>query len=104
MTDSESGSRRVRVRQHVVVSKKTGDAEFRAEVLPDASFAERLRQLKASVPEIGEAENRYASLRCDGCGAVAALDFDDPQLPDGWQELVDGDFCPDCVRGESEDA
>ena len=93
MTGEHAG----RVRQHLVISRTTGDAEYRAEVLPAAGFADRTRELKASLPDIGPVEARFAVVVCDGCGVRAELDFDAPALPDGWRERPDGDFCPACL-------
>lgn len=89
----------MRVRQRLTVNRVTGAAEFREELLPAAGFAQRAAELKASLPDIGEAATRLAVLICNGCGARAELDFDAPRYPDGWRELPDGDFCPRCRPG-----
>ncbi len=84
-----------RMRQQLVIDRETGDASLSAEVLPDAGFEQRTRELKDSLPDMpGE---RLAHLVCDGCGAVAVLDYDRPELPAGWRERADGDFCPVCA-------
>ncbi len=89
-----------RIQERLFIDKATGNAELSREVLPDAGLDERIRDLKATVPA-GMAEDpdavRQAVLLCDGCGARAELDFDDPRKPGGWTERDDGDFCPACA-------
>jgi hypothetical protein len=88
-----------RIRTVRAVSRETGEITVaRNEILPPAGFAQRTRELKASLPDIGDAEERHVHLVCNGCDAVAELDFDDPRYPAGWQERDDGDFCPACAR------
>ena len=88
----------VRVRQQVTVSRETGEFTVEATVLPGgAGFGQRWDELKASLPDLGEIEERFAALACDGCGARADIDFDVPVYPEGWRELPDGDFCPACA-------
>lgn len=86
----------MRVRQHLTVDRATGEGEFREELLPAAGFGQRVTELRASLPDIGDVQARLAVLICDGCGARAELDFDAPRYPDGWRELPGGDFCPRC--------
>lgn len=62
----------------------------------DADFAQRARELKDSIPDIGPVEARYSGVVCDGCGKSVTLDFDEPRLPDGWAACDAGDFCPRC--------
>ncbi len=80
-----------------MVNRMTGDFTETGEVLPAAEFAQRAAELKASLPDIGPVLARASVLICDGCGARAELDFDDPRYPGGWRELPGGDFCPDCA-------
>jgi hypothetical protein len=93
----------MRVRRQLVISRETGDATLRTEVLSAAGFGQRARELKASLPDTGPVEERLAVLVCDGCGARAELDFDAPQYPEGWRERPDGDFCPRCIPGGGTD-
>ena len=90
-----------RLQQRLFIDKATGDATLSCEVLPDADLAERIRDLKATIPasmDTADPETvRRAILRCDGCGTVAELDWDDPRRPDDWTEGDDGDFCPACT-------
>jgi len=87
----------VRQRQSLKVDRKSGDATVTTETLDDdAGFAQRIRDLKESVPDIGPVEARFLATLCDGCGARAALDFENPRLPDGWAATGAGDFCPAC--------
>jgi hypothetical protein len=92
----------MRERQCLVISRENGGA-CTTEILPDADWDQRARELKASVPDIGAIEARLFAVRCDGCGRAAELDFDDPHLPGGWASGEDGEFCPACARGESND-
>jgi len=89
-----------RIQHRLFVDKKTGDATLTREILPDGDFAGRFRDLQATIPagmDPADPETVCrASLRCDGCGTVAVLDWDDPRKPDGWTERGDGDFCPAC--------
>jgi hypothetical protein len=90
----------MRVRQRLTVNRVTGATEFTEELLPAAEFGQRAAELKASLPDIDDAEaRRLAVLICNGCGARVTLDFDAPEYPDGWRELPDGDFCPRCRPG-----
>jgi hypothetical protein len=88
-----------RVRQQLHISRQTGDATLRTEILPPADFEQRAAEMKASLPDIGQVEARYAVLACDGCGVRTELDFDRPVYPPGWDERDDGDFCPACAGG-----
>ena len=88
-----------RIQERLLIDKATGDATVTREVLPDAPLAERIRDLKATVPARMDADPdavRRAVLRCDGCQVTAQLDWDDPRAPDGWTERDEGDFCPAC--------
>lgn len=38
---------------------------------------------------------------CDGCGEVEGDEID--QIPDGWETLDEGDFCPACMETGSHD-
>jgi hypothetical protein len=90
---------KVRERQRLVVSRQTGAAVYATEVLPDADWDQRVRELKDSVPPpAGGAEARFLTVACNGCGRAAALDFDHPQLPGGWVSREAGEFCPACSR------
>lgn len=63
----------------------------------DAGFAERIAGLRGSVPaDLGPVEAKFLTALCDGCGATAELDFDNPRMPEGWAEQGDGDYCPRC--------
>lgn len=87
----------MRQRQSLKIDRQTGDATLTTETLDDdADFAARIRELKESVPDTGPVEARFLALTCNGCGAVAELDFDNPELPPGWASCADGDFCPAC--------
>ena len=87
----------MRQRQSLKVDRKSGDATVTTETLSDeAGFAQRIRELKESVPDIGPVEARSLATLCDGCGSGAALDFESPRLPDGWAATGAGDFCPAC--------
>jgi hypothetical protein len=86
----------MRQRQSLAFDRKSGAVTATAETLCDAGFAQRAAELKESVPDIGPVEAPSLAAVCDGCGARAALDFDSPQMPDGWAEHDDGDYCPAC--------
>ena len=86
----------MRERQRLVLSKQHG-ASMTTELIDDnADFAQRARELKDTVPDIGPVEARILAVSCNGCEAVATLDFDDPRLPAGWVSCDAGDFCPEC--------
>jgi hypothetical protein len=88
----------MRERQRLVLSKQHG-ASLSAEIIDDdADFAQRVRELKASAPDIGPVDVRLLSVTCNGCGASASLDYDQPRLPDGWVTSDAGEFCPGCLR------
>lgn len=87
----------MRQRQSLKVDRKSGAATVTTETVDDdVGFAQRIAELKESVPDIGPVEARSLTTLCDGCGATVALDFDNPRLPDGWAATCDGDFCPRC--------
>jgi hypothetical protein len=87
-----------RVRNVKVVDRETGQVTSElVEHLPPAGFTQRARELQASAPDLGDVRERAANLICDGCGAVAELDYAQPVKPPGWAEKDDGDFCPACV-------
>ena len=87
----------MRHRQRLVISRQTGDAALTTEAVDDdAGFAQRIRELKDSLPDIGRVEGRFADAVCDGRGRRVALDFDNPALPRGWAATGHGDFCPGC--------
>jgi hypothetical protein len=87
----------MRQRQSLKISRQSGTATVRTEVLTDdPGFARRIQELKDSLPDIGPVEARFAAAVCNGCGARVALDFDDPRLPGGWAVTEAGDFCPGC--------
>jgi hypothetical protein len=87
----------MRERQRLVIDRQTGDASLSAEVIDDnADFAARIAGLKESVPDIGPVEARLLTSVCDGCGARAELDFDNPKMPPGWASADTGDYCPGC--------
>jgi hypothetical protein len=87
----------MRERRQLVISRQTGDATLATEVIgDDADLAQRIAELKASVPDIGPVEARFLATRCDGCGTTAELDFDNPRLPDSWAAADNGDFFPRC--------
>jgi hypothetical protein len=95
----------MRQRKSVKIDRRTGERTETTEILPPAaSFADRVAATRAAVELAslggGPAEARYAHLKCDGCGAIAELDYGNPQLPPGWAERDNGDFCPACrARG-----
>lgn len=86
----------MRQRQSLKLDRKTSDATVTTKTLPSAGFGQRIAELKDSVPDIGPVEAKFLTARCDGCGATAGLDFDSPQMPEGWAEHDDGDYCPRC--------
>lgn len=87
----------MRHRQQLAISRQTGDATLTTVAIDDdADFAQRIRELKESLPDIGPTDAKFATAACDGCGTRAALDFEDPKLPRGWVAAEAGDFCPVC--------
>jgi hypothetical protein len=87
----------MRERRRVAIDRHTGAVSGHVEIIDDqAGFAQRVRELKESLPDIGLADARAARIVCNGCGAAASLDFDDPRLPRGWVSCDTGDFCPGC--------
>lgn len=87
----------MRERQTLRADRKTGDVTVSSELVDDdAGFDQRIAELKASVPDIGPVEARSLRTVCDGCEAVAELDFENPRLRDGWAATEAGDFCPGC--------
>jgi hypothetical protein len=90
-----------RIQQRLIVIKATGGTEISYEVLPDADLDRRLRDLKATIPPgmdtAGPEATRRLTLACDGCGAIAELDYDNPRKPEGWTEQDSGDYCPACT-------
>lgn len=86
----------MRERQVAVVSRQ-GDAVVTTEILPDASFEQRCRELRGTVPDIGPVQARVLSVSCNRCGARAELNLDRPQLPPGWITNDEGEFCPSCL-------
>ena len=93
----------MRQRNSTRTDRRTGAVTWSTERLPsEATFAGRLRELKDHVldswsPADGPVEAASATLTCNGCGVTAELDWADPQLPPGWAERPDGDFCPACA-------
>jgi hypothetical protein len=91
-----------RMQERLFIDKATGDATLSREILPDADFGQRIAGLKATIPmgvDTADPETvRHVMLRCDGCGMVAELDWDDPRKPGGWTERDSGDYCPACGR------
>lgn len=86
-----------RMQERLLIDKATGDATLTRHILPDAPLPERIEELKAIIPAAMDPDSiRTATLACDGCGASAELDWDDPRSPAGWTERDDGDFCPAC--------
>lgn len=57
---------------------------------------QRVREMLANLPPIENPTMKAAIIKCDGCGTHAKLDFDNPQLPEGWRETSEGDFCSEC--------
>ncbi len=87
----------MRQRERLVISKQHGVSMTTELIDDDADFAQRARELKATVPQDMEpVEARFLAVTCNGCDATASLDFDDPQLPSGWVACDAGDFCPKC--------
>jgi hypothetical protein len=87
----------MRQRQRLVISMRRGVSVTTETIEDDASFAQRIRELKDSLPPgMGPVEARFLTVTCNGCEAVASLDFDDPRLPSGWVACDAGDFCPKC--------
>lgn len=77
----------------------TGTVTIRTEQVPgDASMSQRFAELRAAIPADPDAI-RFAAVACNGCPARAEVDYDDPQLPDGWAATPAGEFCPACVAG-----
>jgi hypothetical protein len=87
----------MRQRQHLVISMRRGISLTTETIEDDASFAQRIRELKDSLPGIGPVEARFLTVTCNGCEVVASLDFDRPRLPDGWITRDAGEFCPNCA-------
>lgn len=79
-----------------MVNRVTGASVMTTEIIDAADFAQRIRELKASVPDMGPGAVRFLALACNGCGNTASVDFDDPRLPGGWVACEAGDFCPGC--------
>ena len=86
----------MRQRERLVIHKQHGVSMTTELIDDDADFAQRIRELKDTVPDIGPIEARFLAVSCNGCEAVASLDFDDPRLPSGWVACDAGDFCPAC--------
>lgn len=87
----------MRERRSLKIDTKSGDVTVTTEALDDdVSFAQRIAELKDSVPDIGPVDARFLALACNGCEATAPLDFNSPRLPDGWVACEAGDFCPRC--------
>ena len=86
----------MRQRERLAIHKQHGVSMTTEIIDDDADFEQRARELKATVPDIGPVEARFLAVACNGCEAVASLDFDDPRLPDGWVACDAGDFCPGC--------
>ena len=90
----------MRARRSVKIDRCTGERTVTTELLPAAGFKQRIASLKTSaeLAMIGGApiEARSLDLQCNGCGTKVPLDYDEPELPAGWVERDDGDFCPRC--------
>jgi hypothetical protein len=87
----------MRGRQHTFIDRQTGDISVTTEVIDDdADFEQRIAELKASMPELQPGDVCFAMATCNGCGATAEVDYDNPRLPDGWAATEAGDFCPRC--------
>ena len=87
----------MRQRERLVIHKQHGVSLTTELIDDDASFAQRARELKDTVlPGIGPVDARFLAVACNGCEAVASLDFDQPRLPDGWVACAAGDLCPRC--------
>lgn len=78
---------------------KTGTVTTNETVVETGTLAERVGGMRAQIREqfTEEIEHEFASLVCDGCGAVAQIDVGAVELPAGWvvREGV-GDLCPKC--------
>lgn len=87
----------MRERQRLIINRQTGAVTVDTEIVDDdADVAQRIRELAASVPDIGHIESRTLAVECDGCGAVAGMDVDKPRMPGGWVSCDAGEFCPRC--------
>jgi hypothetical protein len=87
----------MRQRERLVINRQTGERTMTTEVIDDnAGFAQRIRELKDSMPDIGPVEARFLGVTCNGCGTTVSVDFDEPRLPGGWVSCDEGDFCPNC--------
>jgi ribosomal protein S27E len=86
----------MRQRERLVIHKQHGVSLTAETIDDDADFAQRARELRDTLPDIGPVEARFLGVRCNGCDDTAPLDFDDPQLPPGWVACDAGDFCPGC--------
>lgn len=85
----------MRQRERLVIHKQHGVSMTTEVIDDDASFAQRARELKDTVPQDVEGV-RFLAVACNGCEAVASLDLDDPQLPSGWITNEAGELCPAC--------
>jgi hypothetical protein len=96
-------SKPARIRSLVVISRKTGETiAHTVELLPNASFEERMAGLKAVVPSDLGPGRRVCRVICDNCGFIAVVNYDNPRLPAGWTARDSEEFCPDCSRSPSE--
>lgn len=87
----------MRQRDVIVVDRATGGFVRTVEVLPDASLAERIAELKAVVPPDLGPGRRICGVRCDGCDIAVRVDYDNPRLPVGWVTREGEEFCPTCA-------
>lgn len=89
----------MRQRERLVIHKEHGVSMTTEIIDDDADFAQRARELKATLPDTGPAGAGAAAVICNGCGTSASVDFDNPRLPGGWVSCAEGDFCPRCLGG-----
>lgn len=85
------------LRTIIALHRDRPPAEIRVEV-GSLEFPERIAALRASAAEhlAGAIEAQFARVVCDGCGKVADVSIEDPQLPAGWCAREDGEFCEAC--------
>ena len=82
----------------IVVDRRTGTFSYCSRIMGGGSdsIGERIRQIKKTLPVPSPDADKWAAVRCDGCGETIEVDWDKPELPPGWRTTGQGDFCPLC--------